>query len=45
MLHLEAVGKIGLNQIKEVKRDWFEVFSGIYRYVLWERLEILKRVN
>lgn len=41
---LEAVGKIGLNQIKEVNRDWFQYFPE-YIDMFYERLEILKRVN
>ncbi len=41
---LEAVGKIGLNQIKEVKRDWFQYFPE-YIDMFYERLEILNGLN
>lgn len=39
---LEAVGKIGLNQIREVNRDWFQYFPE-YIDMFYERLEILKK--
>ena len=41
---LEAVRKIGLNQIKEVNYDWFEYFPE-YVGMFKKRFGILKRIN
>lgn len=41
---LEAVGKIGLNQIKEIDYNWFKYFPE-YIEIFKKRLEILNGLN